>query len=382
MLKEKKKTYKKFKTSAKHEPEDRPEHQIAPLDACPFCFSYNIKKSGTRKNKYGKVQLYECKDCDRRFTPLLTRHKTYPLNTILAAITLYNRLHTFENAAKAVSEKYGITISATNIRRWIAEFKEYLPFLRMRDFIKEKFNPKDIIEKTHLLHGQIYDFQYHKAKTQLILEEDFKHLKLKPLRDFLDIVVAECPHQIFRNSKYRASEFKNIFNLNQVRITPKVNVAVKNAALVLQAVSNNKMRHEAIQEFMISNDSVTVATEVPVLLDSDDIRHFKTRLGFDVPIEIEEGEVITGHIDILQIRNGVIHIMDYKPSAKKAKPIEQLTIYALALSRLTTLKLYNFKCAWFDKDNYYEFYPLHVVYKKKKKGKTKSKKETEKELKK
>jgi len=40
------------------------------------------------------------------------------------------------------------------------------------------------------------------------------------------------------------------------------------------------------------------------------------------------------------------------------------------LSRLTSLRLYNFKCAWFDEDNYFEFYPLHVVYKKqpKKKG--------------
>lgn len=58
--------------------------------------------------------------------------------------------------------------------------------------------------------------------------------------------------------------------------------------------------------------------------------------------------------------------MDYKPSAKKAKPIEQLTIYALALSRLTGIRLFNFKCAWFDNQNYYEFFPLHVVYKLKK----------------
>ncbi|MBU3965300.1 hypothetical protein KJ695_01085 [Patescibacteria group bacterium] len=58
--------------------------------------------------------------------------------------------------------------------------------------------------------------------------------------------------------------------------------------------------------------------------------------------------------------------MDYKPGAHKEKPVEQLTIYALALARLTSLRLYNFKCAWFDEENYYEFYPLHVVYKKKK----------------
>jgi len=92
-------------------------------------------------------------------------------------------------------------------------------------------------------------------------------------------------------------------------------------------------------------------------------------LGFDVPIEYEE--VITGHIDIIQVRNGMIHILDFKPSAKKAKPIDQLTVYALALSRLITIRLYHMKCGWFDKESYYEFFPLHIVYKKRKRGKRK-----------
>jgi len=76
--------------------------------------------------------------------------------------------------------------------------------------------------------------------------------------------------------------------------------------------------------------------------------------------------LITGHIDILQIRNGQIHILDYKPRAEKERPIEQLTLYAMALSRLTGLRLYEFKCAWFDEKDYFEFYPLHVLHKLKK----------------
>jgi ATP-dependent exoDNAse (exonuclease V) beta subunit len=119
---------------------------------------------------------------------------------------------------------------------------------------------------------------------------------------------------------------------------------------------------------MIFCDSTTVATEVPVLLDNDDIQHFKKMLNYKVPVELKnEEDVITGHIDIVQLRNGMIHILDFKPSASKEKPVDQLTIYALALSRLTGLRLYHFKCAWFDEDDYYEFYPLHVVYKKRKK---------------
>jgi ATP-dependent exoDNAse (exonuclease V) beta subunit len=70
----------------------------------------------------------------------------------------------------------------------------------------------------------------------------------------------------------------------------------------------------------------------------------------------------TGHIDFLQVRNGSIHILDYKPNAKRERPFQQLLLYALALSRLTGLRLYDFKCAWFDENDYYEFFPLHLVY--------------------
>ena len=86
---------------------------------------------------------------------------------------------------------------------------------------------------------------------------------------------------------------------------------------------------------------------------------------------------ITGHIDILQIRNGLLHILDYKPEAEKQQPIEQLTLYAMALSRKLNLELYHFKCPtcearsetrspchWFDQNSYHEFFPLHAVYKK------------------
>jgi hypothetical protein len=40
-----------------------------------------------------------------------------------------------------------------------------------------------------------------------------------------------------------------------------------------------------------------------------------------------------------------------------------LTIYALALSRLTGIPLYHFKCAWFDDEHYFDFYLRAVVQK-------------------
>jgi ATP-dependent exoDNAse (exonuclease V) beta subunit len=60
---------------------------------------------------------------------------------------------------------------------------------------------------------------------------------------------------------------------------------------------------------------------------------------------------ITGHIDLLQVRNGAVHILDYKPDARTNKPIAQLAIYALALTRrVPGLKLFDIECAWFNED--------------------------------
>jgi ATP-dependent exoDNAse (exonuclease V) beta subunit len=82
--------------------------------------------------------------------------------------------------------------------------------------------------------------------------------------------------------------------------------------------------------------------------------------GFDLDFHTE---VVTGHIDFLQIRNGRVHILDYKPEARKeAHAHEQLTIYALPLARRTGLPLKLFECTWFDEKDYFEFYSLTGVY--------------------
>jgi ATP-dependent exoDNAse (exonuclease V) beta subunit len=72
---------------------------------------------------------------------------------------------------------------------------------------------------------------------------------------------------------------------------------------------------------------------------------------------------ITGHIDFLQLRSGFLSILDYKPEARKEKhAVMQLTIYALALSRRSSLPDKAFKCARFDECDYFEFFPLPAIY--------------------
>jgi len=353
------------KVIEENKPKEKFQNNYKILTHCPYCQGKLVKK-GIRKKKYEEIQIYYCKHCDKKITPLVTKYKSYPLKIIIDSLTLHNRLYTLKETTEKITEKYGIKITPPIILTWLKDYSQYIPFIRMREFASKKYSKKELIEESKLIHQQIFNFKYHRAKSDFILNEEFRHYKFKPLQEFLELAAAECPHQIFQNPTRRCSEFKTMFNLNQVKIIPKNNTAVKVANFVMQAVSNNKMRHEVLQDFMLSNDTVTVATEIPILINSDDLRHYKHELNFEIPITLEDKEYITGHIDLIQIRNGSVHIMDFKPSASKAKPIEQLTIYALALSRLTGIRLYHFKCAWFDDKNYYEFFPLHVVYKLKK----------------
>src|SRR3989344_6956659 len=190
------------------------------LTKCPYC-SGSIVKRGVRKKKFEEVQIYFCKNCDKRFTSLITKHKTYPLKLIIDALTLYNKLNPMEKIPDIIKEKYSIAVTSRTISDWLKEFEQYTPFLRMREFASKKFSKKDAIEESKLFHQQIYNFKYHRAKLDLILNEEFRHFRFKPLQQFLELATAECPNHIFEKSEKRASEFKNTFNLDEVRIVPK-----------------------------------------------------------------------------------------------------------------------------------------------------------------
>lgn len=313
---------------------------------------------------------------------------------ILDAISLYYIGYSLEESARRASRIINAnkkstenenTINSETVANWIAQYEPLCAFARMRPFALKLFSPEKTISSATLAHRQLYRFRHHRSKTILIIQEDWKHIKFWPLKEFLDLVPVECPHQYFQEGS-RASETPLMFSKTEMIVRSKHNFANKMAKFVLESVDESKDRHDALQRFMLANDSVTIATEVPIYLRREDLAHMQTQLGFELykkqsqeekkaNKEIEKypaedlPKLITGHIDFVQVRNGQIHILDYKPNAAKERPIEQLTIYALALSRLTGLKVFNFKCAWFDEKDYFEFFPLHVVYKPNKKRK-------------
>src|SRR5258705_5572529 len=146
---------------------------------------------------------------------------------------------------------------------------------------------------------------------------------------------------------------------SRIIVNRKENAATQTANLIIPAVGNNKLRHETLQRFMLANDSVTVAIEIPIWLTETDIAALEMQHGIELAPRVGAAErSITGHIDFLQVRNGAVHILDYKPDARTNKPISQLAIYALALTRLLPgLKLFDIKCAWFNEEEYLEFFP-------------------------
>ncbi|MDZ7586662.1 MAG: PD-(D/E)XK nuclease family protein [Patescibacteria group bacterium] len=331
---------------------------------CPYCFSTNFKKRGLRQKKLEQVQLYQCHDCGKTFTQQITKGKHYPLPAVLQSLSLYHLGYSLEQVCQILKQKYNYDIQPTSISNWLKEFASMCKFSRFRPYALQKYTPKNMTILETLAHQQLYQFRFHRAKCELIIREDIKHSRFGPVQEFLELVPSDCPHQHFTDKKVlRASESPLKFSKTQMIVRAKQNYANQLAQFVLQSVKNRRLRHQALQRFMLFNDSVTVATEVPIFIEKEDLEHLKDQLGFEFYPDSNLPKLITGHIDILQIRNGQVHILDYKPKAEKVRPIEQLTLYAMALSRLTGLRLFEFKCAWFDEQDYFEFYPLHVLKK-------------------
>jgi hypothetical protein len=67
----------------------------------------------------------------------------------------------------------------------------------------------------------------------------------------------------------RRSESASLASTPRIRrrvahiVNRKENAATHTAAFIIPAVGNNKLRHETLQRFMLANDSVTVAIEIP-----------------------------------------------------------------------------------------------------------------------
>ena len=295
------------------------------------------------------------------------------MGEILDAITLYGRGYSLAETSKRISSRYGHSVNPSTVSRWLNQHPRATTYARLRARGKELFTPTTAIRSIKLYHRQVYEFAYHRAKLAFLRDGtlDDKRAasanstsRFSPLADFLEAIPRTCPYDLFnREDGARSSQLASDFlTLDKLVVVKKQNAATDTAALILPAVGSNYERHPKLQRFMLTNDSTTIAVEVPVWLAEDDIATLEKQHGIELVHRDTSPRSITGHIDFLQVRNGAVHILDYKPDARTNKPIAQLTLYALALTRrVPGLRLFDIKCAWFNENEYCEFFPRTLV---------------------
>lgn len=225
--------------------------------------------------------------------------------------------------------------SKSTIHTWIHEYSDLCPIIPLRQHFTSEEN---VVFTKRFEHENLdYEFMYHRYKLNTLAKELFPGLYT-----YITRFEQGCPDVFFEVGK-RCSQ--PLFKVAVDATSERNNLACKMAAFAVQAATGNRERHRLVEQFMVINDSATVACEVPVWY-----------------WEKQKDTGVTGHIDLIQIRNNRVYILDYKPAADHEKKAPwQLYHYAIALSFRTKISLQHMRCAWFDEHSYYEYRPSTAI---------------------
>jgi transposase-like protein len=305
---------------------------------CPKCNTNNfVIKWGVRNLKEDKVQVYLCKSCSKRFAERKFTHTSYPPKVILTALTYYNQGHTLDMTVRTMRRRYKTKIPISTLNNWINRYGSELPATKLRK--KYDLDPNQSIKTRRLFHPQPYLFKVHTLKLNI------KGKQFPQLKRYINFMLENPMEHIFQSKNIlRVSELANTISLPKPNIkSKKDSQTCRMTDLALELAKTKTERHQKVEEFFLTNDSATVAVEVPVYLT-------KSESGFKKPL--------TGHIDLLQVRSNRIHILDYKPD-NSGNVINQLQLYAKCLKKRTGLS--NITCAYFDENGYYQFTPSFLL---------------------
>lgn len=67
---------------------------------CPECGSAKIIKKGRRENKFGKIQRYKCKNCEKSFSFREFKGRVYPAKVVMETVSLFNRGYSMSEAVQ------------------------------------------------------------------------------------------------------------------------------------------------------------------------------------------------------------------------------------------------------------------------------------------
>jgi transposase-like protein len=296
---------------------------------CPICRKENIVYNGWKKN----LQLYYCKNCKKKFSKPILRNKDYDLSIYINALSYYNLGNTLDKVVYLINQKYGINLSKDLVYSWIKGFSRFCNCNKIRSYILKENNGRIISSYSYTYNNLTRNFMVHKPKIKILCE------KYPTLSKYILNIKEIFPSDFFNKNK------KNLdFKLDiDFRKEGRYNQSCRLADIALSACNKDDERHNFVENFMLINDSSTIACNIPIWFWE---KYF------------DEG--ICGHIDLVKIRRGKIYIMDFKPDNSKEKDkktASNLFLYASGLSFRTSIPLMRFRCAWFDQNNYFEFNP-------------------------
>jgi len=99
---------------------------IIDVSCCQYCKSENLKKAGIRKNKTHSIQLYQCKDCKKRFSTNLGFEKMHASpQVITSAMQLYFTGESLRGVQKFLKLQ-GISMSHVSIFKWIKKYTKLM----------------------------------------------------------------------------------------------------------------------------------------------------------------------------------------------------------------------------------------------------------------
>ena len=312
---------------------------------CKFCNSVKTVKRGLRKIKTGTRQIYYCRSCKKRFSLSGLPLFSYPVKAIISALIFYYLGYSLAETQSRIKGRFKISPSVPTVLKWIKRFDKYTPIKNERDTIKKFNKPHKMITRKLLEHQQRYLFQVHSYKAEKL------HSSLNNLKSYLFSILNEDTQINPSDFGSRASSLN--VKIAPFKITPRKSYSCKIADIALKAARNNYERHSVLQRFFLATDKATVAVEVPVFLTNTESKNVLKKSGG-----------LLGHIDFLQVFDKNILILDYKPDASKDRAAYlQLVLYAIALSKRTSIHLKNIQCAWFDEKDYFIFSALKGYFK-------------------
>lgn len=184
---------------------------------CPACKSTNFYRSGF----YKKQQVYQCKDCSRKFTEksldFFSRFRFHPRIINYAIQVYYRKQKQFVEIEQLLKER-GIIVSSKQVGVWVKKCSELFADQLSNFKIPEYTNPWHLeIDKTAAGHlHTIYDSSGNILSVLLSKEKSIDSIK-QSLRDaareaqFLpDTIVAQATEDVEQAMKELGAKAKNV----------------------------------------------------------------------------------------------------------------------------------------------------------------------------